>query len=155
MAKKKKKGTGYRVAIFGAKGILKILIYVLVICCVIWVCRTSYSFGYSIFKQKAMAEEPGQAVTVVIPEGSSVNAIGKILEQKGLIESPMIFTVQEYLSTFHGKLMAGTYLLNTAMTPDDIMEILSGENPEGRLSDTTDESSVSEDNALSSEGTGE
>ena len=82
-----------------------------------------------------MAEEPGQAVTVVIPEGSSVREIGQILEQKGLVKSSMIFVVQEYFSTFHGDLMSGTYLLNTAMTPDDIMEILSGENPEGRLTE--------------------
>lgn len=135
MAKKKKKDTGYRVAVFGAKGILKILTYILVVCIMILLCKTAYSFGYSVFKQEAMAEEPGQAVTVVIPEGSSVREIGQILEQKGLVESSMIFGVQEYFSTFHGDLMSGTYLLNTAMTPDDIMEILSGENPEGRLTE--------------------
>lgn len=135
MAKKKKKDTGYRVAVFGAKGILKILTYILVVCIMILLCKTAYSFGYSVFKQEAMAEEPGQAVTVVIPEGSSVREIGQILEQKGLVESSMIFVVQEYFSTFHGDLMSGTYLLNTAMTPDDIMEILSGENPEGRLTE--------------------
>ena len=135
MAKKKKKDTGYKVAVFGAKGILRLLNYILVGCSVILLCKTAYSFGYSIFKQEAMAEAPGQAVTVVIPEGSSAMDIGEILEKKGLVESSMMFTLQEYLSNFHGDLQAGTYLLNTSMIPDDIMAILSGENPDGAVTE--------------------
>ena len=137
MANKKKKGTGYKIAVFGAKGILRILIYILVGCSIFWLCKTAYFFGYSIFKQEAMAEAPGQAVTVVVPEGASAIEIGKILEKKGLVESPFMFTIQEYLSTYHGDLKAGTYLLNTSMIPDEIMGILSGEES-GQSSDTDD-----------------
>lgn len=127
MASKKKKGTGYKIAVFGAKGILRLLIYILVGCSIFLLCKTAYSFGYVVFKQEPMAKAPGQAVTVVIPESSSVVDIGEILEKKGLVESPFMFAIQEYLSTYHGDLQAGTYMLNTSMIPDEIMAILSGE----------------------------
>lgn len=136
MANKKKKGTGYKIAVFGAKGILRILTYILVGCSVFLLCKTAYSFGYSVFKQEAMAKAPGQAVTVVIPEGSSALDIGEILEKKGLVESPFMFVLQEYLSTYHGDLKAGTYLLNTSMIPDEIMAILSGVEIQEQDSDT-------------------
>lgn len=152
MANKKKKGTGYKVAVFGAKGILRILIYILVGCSVILLCKTAYSFGYSIFKQEAMVEAPGQAVTVVIPEGSSALDIGEILEKKGLVESPIMFVLQEYLSTYHGDLKAGTYLLNTSMIPDEIMEILSGENTESQITDTSDAALENANDVSAAEG---
>lgn len=147
MAKKKKKDTGYKVAVFGAKGILRLLTYVLVACSVILFCKTAYSFGYAIFKQKPMAEAPGQAVTVVIPEESSVIEIAKILQNKGLVESDMMFVLQEYLSTYHGDLQAGTYLLNTSMVPDEIMAILSGENPQGRVNEEEEETNADQNAA--------
>lgn len=136
---KKKTDTGYRVAVLGAKGIIKILVYVLILITIIYLSKTAYSFGYAIFNQKPVAEKPGQAVTVIIPEGSSARDIGNTLEKKGLIEDAAIFAAQERLSVYHGKLLAGTYLLNTSQTADEMMEILSGNNTEGQISVNRDE----------------
>lgn len=143
---KKKSDTGYKVAVLGAKGIIKILVYILILISIIYLCKTAYTFGYAIFNQVSMAEEPGQAVTVIIPENASPRDIGKILKKKSLIEDGNIFVVQERLSIYHDKLKAGTYLLNTSQTPDDMMAILSGEVTEGQISDgeTGDKSSKDE-----------
>ena len=43
------------------------------------------------------------------------------------MKSAPVFYVQERLSTYHGKLKAGTYLLSTAYTPNRIMGILAGD----------------------------
>lgn len=149
MANKKKKNTGYKIAVFGAKSILRLLVYILVVCSIILLCKTAYSFGYSIYKQKPMSEAPGQAVTVVVPEGSSTMDIGSILEKKGLVESQMMFVIQEYFSEYHGELQAGTYLLNTAMIPNEIMAVLSGEEVEG-----FNQEEAGSDTASQTEGSG-
>lgn len=130
---KKKADAGYKAAVFGAKSILKILFYVLVVIVIIYLSKKAYTFGYAVFHQVPMAEEPGQAVTVIIPEDSSAYDIGKALARKGLIEDALIFVVQERLSSYHGDLRAGTYLLNTSYTANEMMEILSWENMEGVL----------------------
>ena len=44
-SKKKKKDATYQVAVSGAKGAIRILLYVLLICVLIFVGKTAYSFG--------------------------------------------------------------------------------------------------------------
>ena len=146
---KKKSDTGDQAAVFGAKSVLKILFYVLVIIVMIYLAQKAYSFGYAIFNQEPVAEAPGQAVTVIIPEDSTVKDIARTLERKGLIEDDAIFLLQERLSGYHGRLLPGTYLLNTSMTADEMMEILSGDNPDGILQSASDsEENTSENDAI-------
>lgn len=109
-----------------AGGVFKIALYVCIIVLIFWLGKSSYEFGYDVFNQRAVSPENGQEVTVVIKEGTSVYEIGKILERKGLIEDAKVFWVQELLSSYRGKMKAGTYLLSTAYTPNRMMEILSG-----------------------------
>lgn len=110
--------------------IFKIVLYACVVVFIFWVGRTAYGLAYDIFNQQAMHPQDGQEVSVVIPEGTSVYGIGKILESKGLIKNAPVFYVQERISNYHGQLKAGTYLLSTAYTPTRIMSILSGEEQE-------------------------
>ncbi|MCI1727250.1 MAG: endolytic transglycosylase MltG [Lachnospiraceae bacterium] len=117
----------YRAAVFGAKGIIRILLVVLAIVAIAWLGRTAYTFGYSIFNEKAVAEAPGTDVTVTIPNEASVRNIGNILAENGLISDVNIFVAQERLSAYHGELKGGTYTLNTSMTPTEIMAVLAGD----------------------------
>lgn len=78
---------------------------------------------------RAMSPGEGQEVTVVIKEDTSLYKMPKTLQKKGLVKSATVFYVQERLSTYHGKLQAGTYLLSTAYTPNRIMGILAGDEP--------------------------
>ncbi len=87
----------------------------------------AYDYGYRIFDEKPMSEEPGLTMSVAIVEGKSVSEIGKILEDKGLIRSATLFYLQEMFSSYHKKLQPGVYELSTAMTPEEIMAVMSAE----------------------------
>ena len=116
-----------RAGVFLAGGVFKIALYICVIVFLIWVGKSTYQFGYNVFNQQAMSPGEGQEVTVVIKEDASLYGIAKTLQKKGLVKSAPVFYVQERLSTYHGKLKAGTYLLSTAYTPNRIMGILAGD----------------------------
>ena len=110
-SKKKKKDATYQAAVSGAKGAIRILLYVLLICGLIFVGKTAYSFGYLIFYQEpeAHTQADGQEVTVIVHEDDSVYDVGETLQEKGLIERPVIFWAQEKLSDYRGKIRPGTY----------------------------------------------
>ena len=77
-------------------------------------------------------KEDGQDVTVVIYEDDDVYQVGQTLQEKGLIERPVIFWMQEKLSDYRGEIKPGTYLLNTGENVEEMLAILSGENTEGQ-----------------------
>ena len=119
----------------GAAGVVvagtffKIVLYICVIVLLFWVGKASYQFGHDVFNQQAMSPGEGQEVT-------SLYKIAKTLQKKGLVKSATVFYVQERLSTYHGKLQAGTYLLSTAYTPNRIMGILAGDDEQEGVSDS-------------------
>ena len=75
---RKEKDATYQVAVSGAKGAIRILLYVLLICVLIFVGKTAYSFGYLIFYQEpeAHTQADGQDVTVIVHEDDSVYDVG-------------------------------------------------------------------------------
>ena len=48
MGKKKKKDTAYRAVVSGAKGVLRILVYICAVLLIVFAGKTAYSFGYLI-----------------------------------------------------------------------------------------------------------
>ena len=72
-----------------------------------------------------MAEGDGVDIVVDIPVGSSVLDTGKMLVEYGLIRDEKLFFMQERLSDFHGKLEPGMYTLNTSMTVEEMMAVMS------------------------------
>ena len=122
-----------------AGGFFRFAVYLIVAAVVIYIGKTAYDFGYNIFYQQPMdSEEEGRDVTVAVEEGDSVYQIGRTLESRGLIQDAKVFVVQEKLSNYSGKLQPGTYILNTSMTPDEIMEILAKVNVAGQPDQTQD-----------------
>lgn len=128
-----KKSVAYRTAVSGAKGLIRLLIYVFVLVAIVYVGKTAYNFGYLVFDDTPMAsEENGQEISVLIPEDTGVYDVGAILRDNGLIERPVIFWVQEKLSEYRGEIKPGTYILNTNQTVEEMIEILAGANTEGQ-----------------------
>lgn len=105
--------------------IFKVAVAVLVIVVVYKGAITAYDYGYRVFQEPPVAEKPGMDVSVEITMGKSVLQIGEILEAKGLIRDARLFYVQNLLSHYKDKLRAGTYTLNTSMTMEEMMEIMS------------------------------
>lgn len=68
--------------------------------------------------------EKGKDITVEIPEGSSTEAIAQILKSNNIIRNKYIFKIIVKLQNNEGKMKAGKYLLNTGMTPEEIIEKL-------------------------------
>lgn len=117
-----------------AGGFFRLALYICIAMGILYLGKSAYDFGYSIFYQAPMEYGEGTDITVVVNEGSSVYQIGKILEDKGLIEDAEAFVVQEKLSEYKDQLKAGTYILNTTMTVEEQMAILAQVNTEGQPS---------------------
>lgn len=92
---------------------------------------------------KEFAEEYGAENLVVVlgaAEGEAAGlaaetVIGELLKDNGLIdESLLVFEVQYRLSGYYGGIKDGSYVLNTAQTVDEMLEILAGVNTEGQPS---------------------
>ncbi len=122
-------------------GILNFIIRAAIVIVVIYgikqICITAYDYGYRIYSEPPMAEGEGIDIVVDIPMGSSVLDTGGILEEHGLIRDSKLFFLQERFSDYHGKLEPGMYTLNTAMTAEEMLAVMSP--------------SVSEENATEAE----
>ncbi len=84
-----------------------------------------YDFGYRIFTEKPMESEPGRDIVVQIDADDSAFAIGKMLEQKGLVRDSSLYVAQYYLSAYVNDLLPGTYTLNTSMTTKEMLIVMS------------------------------
>ena len=85
----------------------------------------AYDYGYRIFKEEPMTEAPGLDVEVQITMGKSVKEIGEILVSKGLIRDANLFYLQNMVSEYKGTLEPGVYTLNTSMTMQEMMKVMS------------------------------
>ena len=107
--------------------IIKLLLAVVVVMIVYIGALTAYDFGYRLFAEKPVSVAPGQEMVVTIEEGMGTGAVAEMLEAQGIIRDATIFKVQNKLSHYSSGFLAGTYTLNTSMTNDEIMAVLSGE----------------------------
>ena len=134
---RKERDAGYRAALTGAKGTVRLLIYVCVILVIILAAKTSYQFGHDVFAEEPVASRgKGKEVTVQVRSGMEAKELGELLKDNGLIdESILVFEVQYRLSGYYGGIKDGSYVLNTAQTVDEMLEILAGINTEGQPSE--------------------
>ncbi|MBR4760459.1 MAG: hypothetical protein IK078_09985 [Lachnospiraceae bacterium] len=84
----------------------------------------SYHFGYMVFADASKEPPPGRDIVITAENTEDVMELGRLLETRGLIEDRKIFLVQERLSEFHGKMVPGTYTLNTSMKAAEMIEIM-------------------------------
>lgn len=106
---------------------LKVAVVVLVILGIIYLGQTTYRYTHAVFSDQAYEEQPGKNVTITISEEVTVREISEILEEKGLIEDAGVFRIQMKMSDFDKTIEPGTYELNSSMTPEEIAEVLSGD----------------------------
>lgn len=106
------------------KGILKIALALAVVLLIYNLSIKAYDFGYRIFAEEPMELGEGRVISVSIVEGKTVEEIGEILEEKGLIRDAKLFYFQEMFSEYRGDLKPGVYELSTGMTPYEMMAIM-------------------------------
>ncbi len=144
---------------------LKIAFVIVVVVLISKYSKVAYNYGYHIFNQTAVSSGTGRTVSFTVNEGDSVNEIASNLASVGLITDKTLFTIQERFSEFHGMEQPGVYELSTAMTPEEMIAIMSasGEKSEeasggessGNSSDVTEEMSSTGKEAGNEESSGE
>lgn len=107
--------------------IFNILLALIVVMIVYIGATAAYDFGYRLFAEEPMSLAPGIEKVVVIEEGMSVSDVAEMLERGGVIRDALIFKVQNRFSHYSIGFQAGTYTVNTSMSNDEIMAVLSGE----------------------------
>ena len=110
--------------------IIKIAAVVFLVSFVYETAVKAYDYGYRVFAEEPVSVGEGRTISISVGAGDSVRDIGKNLEEKGLIRDVNLFFVQELLSEYHGKIIPGIYDLNTSMTNDEMLEIMSSEQEE-------------------------
>lgn len=119
--------SGERVALSIALTFLRIAIFALVVVGIWRVGEYSYKYCYGIIADTAMEKSPGRDVRVSITADMSGQDTAKLLKRKGLVKDAGVFYIQLKVNDYDEKLLEGTYVLNTSMTPTEIMAELAGE----------------------------
>ena len=105
--------------------VVKIVIAVVIVFYVYKASAVAYDYGYRIFGEKPITSGEGRTVSVVIPEEADAKKVGEILEMKGLIRDAKLFQLQEFVSDYHDCILPGEYELNTSMTAEEMLEVMS------------------------------
>ena len=86
-----------------------------------------YDVGYGVFSQQSKdAPGTGKAMYFTVEEGVSAVTLGEQLEAEGIVASAQDFLIQERVSDYAGKYVAGTYALSSEMTTEEILRVISG-----------------------------
>lgn len=104
--------------------IIKVVVAVLVVMLVYRGAMTAYDYGYRVFMEPAVSAGEGRTVSVTISKGMSPSQMGELLYKNGLIKDPKLFVAQYWLSEFRKDIRSGTYELTTAMTAEEMMEVM-------------------------------
>lgn len=120
--------------------IIKVIVLVFAVTYIMRMSATAYDYGYRIFTEKPVSLGEGRIISVSVDEPVSVTEIGKMLEERGLIRDAKLFVMQELLSENHGKLQPGIYDLSTAMTAEEMMDVMAADASEEGEEETEGES---------------
>ena len=104
---------------------VKIILFVFIVRYVIGTATEAYAFGYRIFTEEPVSAEPGITYTVTLSEETTPEQVAEALEDYGLVRDRDVFYVQYLLSAYRGKLMPGNYELSTAMTGEEMLQVMS------------------------------
>ncbi len=105
--------------------VFKIVLAIIIVMLVYKWTLTAYEYGQRVFNEPPVTTGSGRSVSVVISEGDGAKEVGEILEKKGLIRDAGLFFIQERLSEYKDKIIPGTYELNTSMTTEEMLQIMS------------------------------
>lgn len=119
-----------------------------------------YDYGYRIFTEPAVSAGEGRTVTVAITSEMSATDIGRLLEDKGLVRDAKLFALQYLLSEYKKDVRPGVFELSTAMTAEEMMELMAAEpEPDAAGEETagsrTETSGKASDGAAASKGAAE
>lgn len=89
----------------------------------------SYDYGYRVFTEPPTAGGEGRDRIIRITDSMSDLEVGELLEKKGLVRDKWLFVLQVNLSEYGG-IVPGHYTLNTSMTAQEMIQVMSGKTEE-------------------------
>lgn len=101
-----------------------VLLIVLIAFGLLQVGTAAYNMGYRVFTEGAVDSEPGRDVVVEVTDGMSALSLGRLLEEKGLVDSAYVFMAQMELSPYAKKVKPGLYTLNTSQTAEEMLAVM-------------------------------
>ena len=108
-------------------GIFNIVLVVVILMVIYRFSVSAYQYGIRIFGEPPMSEAPGVEVTVEITDGMDFDGIAQQFYDKGLVRDKNLFKLQEYLSNYtKDGFIEGTYTVTTAMTAEEMMDVIGG-----------------------------
>ncbi|MBD5500194.1 MAG: endolytic transglycosylase MltG [Lachnospiraceae bacterium] len=107
------------------EAIIKVVVVAAIVMFVLRTSTEAYNFGYKVFADEPVSASGGRTITVGIAEDADIKDIAEMLEEKGLIEDAKLFIMQEFLSAYHKKIKPGIYDLNTSMTAEEMLSVMS------------------------------
>ncbi|MBP3507371.1 MAG: hypothetical protein J6K43_13340 [Lachnospiraceae bacterium] len=106
--------------------VLQTLINLIIILLLVQVFSYAYNFSYKIFTDSCMNPNSREEVRFEIKPDSSTMEIVEDLVDCGLVQDKYVMLAKVYLSSYHGKMMPGTYILSPSMTQEEIMKVITG-----------------------------
>jgi UPF0755 protein len=107
--------------------IIKVVVFAAIAMFIFNASVKAYDYGYRVFAEEPVSAGEGRIISVIVENDDSVTDIGEMLEEKGLIRDGRLFTIQEFLSEYHGKIQPGIYDLSTAMTSQEMMAVIAAQ----------------------------
>lgn len=107
--------------------VFKVVLFSFIIMYIFRMSTAAYDYGYRVFTEPPLTYGEGRIISVYIEDGSSALDVGEMLQEKGLIRDGKLFMVQELLSEHHDNIQPGVYDLSTAMTAQEILEVIAQE----------------------------
>lgn len=106
--------------------VLQVLINAVIILILIRVFMYAYDFSYKVFTDNCLNPMNKSEVQFVIAPDSTTMEIVDLLVEEELVDDRYVLLAKVYLSSYHGKMMPGTYTLSPSMTQDEILKTITG-----------------------------
>jgi len=140
--------------------VLRVALWALIVYFIVTGMRKCYDYGYRIFTEEPMSATVGRNVTVEVPVDFTAKELGELFESEGLTRDYILFALQYYCSEYREDVQGGTYQFNTAMTAEEMFEVMAQNSKKEVLedseaaeksdkSDTVDEAAEEKDGAES------
>jgi UPF0755 protein len=114
---------------------ISVIVILLVVYFGVRIASVGYDFGYRVFTETAVDEAPGKDALIQVKEDMSEYEIAQLLEESGMVRDAKLFFLQWKLSVYSGKEVPGVYTVNSSMTPQEIMAVIS---PDQEETETTE-----------------
>lgn len=112
------------------KSVIRMVFYMLVdvaiVLLVIQAFMFSYNFFYRVFTESCVNSSDLSEQQFVIPPDSSTMEIVEALVDEGFVADKYVMLAKVYLSSYHGKMLPGTYILSRSMTQTEILKVITG-----------------------------